>query len=237
MANELEYLEKMISWDNRKEISDDYHNEFWSPKDGEYIRNAGAGIKIPISLPQYYDELAKIEINRISIALKEEVLRHGNHKRSKHYITNVYSFLTGLIEKNKIRLKSFGGDELDERLTHEFIRVRLLDLKKSIEMDFKHYLSPAKSDSPPLEDYLNTNMTDTEVLELVTALHESRSINNKKGDLTRKDAIAIFEKFLGKKIKDAESKLSRATARKKEVAPFLKKLYDTFVKYSTDKDE
>ena len=78
---------------------------------------------------------------------------------------------------------------------------------------------------------------DTDLLELITALMESGSINNKTMNLTRKDAIKIFESFFNISIKDAESKLSRATARKKDPSPFLNTLIKAFREYTEKKLE
>jgi hypothetical protein len=59
---------------------------------------------------------------------------------------------------------------------------------------------------------LKWQKTDTDLLELVTALFESGSITNSTKDLTRKEAINVFMQFFGVEIKDVESKLSRATS-------------------------
>ncbi len=78
---------------------------------------------------------------------------------------------------------------------------------------------------------------DTDLLELVTALYESGSITNPTKDLTRKEAINAFMQFFGMEIKDAESKLSRATSRKKDVSQYLTNLKTTFEDYAKAKDE
>lgn len=75
------------------------------------------------------------------------------------------------------------------------------------------------------------NRNDTDLLELVTALIEMKAINNKTNTLTRKAAIEIFSKIFGIEIKDAESKLSRATERKKDISPFLTALKESFDNY------
>ncbi len=81
------------------------------------------------------------------------------------------------------------------------------------------------------------NKTDTDLLELITSLIESGSIQNRTKDLTRKEAIEIFSNIFNLEIKDAESKLSRATSRKKDVAHFLTTLKETFEDYSQEKDD
>jgi hypothetical protein len=81
------------------------------------------------------------------------------------------------------------------------------------------------------------NKTDTDLLELITALIETKSISNSKGNLSRKDAIGILTEVFNHNIKDAESKLSRATERKKDISPFLASLKDAFDSYVTKKEE
>lgn len=81
------------------------------------------------------------------------------------------------------------------------------------------------------------NKRDTDLLELITALVESRSIQNSTGSLTRTEAISTFQKIFGIEIKDAESKLSRATERKKSLTPFLDDLKLSFEQYCYRKVE
>ncbi|MFZ2286794.1 MAG: RteC domain-containing protein [Bacteroidales bacterium] len=84
---------------------------------------------------------------------------------------------------------------------------------------------------------LTWEVYDTDLLELVTALVESGSIQNSTKSLTRKEAIAFFCEIFSLEIKDSESKLSRATERIKEVSPFLTKLKNSFDQYAKKKDE
>lgn len=79
--------------------------------------------------------------------------------------------------------------------------------------------------------------SDTDLLELIVALVESGSLQNHTKSLTRKEAIEFFSEIFGLEIKDAESKLSRATERKKDLSPFLSKLKQQFEKYVHKKDE
>ena len=73
--------------------------------------------------------------------------------------------------------------------------------------------------------------TDTALLELVTALVEMKAISNSQNNLTRKEAIETFSKIFGIEIKDAESKLSRATERKRDVYHSLTALKESFDNY------
>ncbi len=79
--------------------------------------------------------------------------------------------------------------------------------------------------------------SDTDLLELIASLIESGSINNQTKNLTRKDTIRYFETFLNCQIKDAENKLSKATARKNDKTQFLTTLTRAFIEYCDKKDK
>ncbi len=81
------------------------------------------------------------------------------------------------------------------------------------------------------------NRSDTDMLELITALIESKSIKHTAGDITRKEVLQAFSDFLNIEIKDPESKLTRATERKKDISPFLTKLKESFEEYVREKDQ
>ncbi len=83
----------------------------------------------------------------------------------------------------------------------------------------------------PIESEIIWQKSDTDLLELITALIQSGSINNVSKDLTRKDTIRLFETFFNCTIKDAENKLSKATARKIDQTPFLNTLTKSFKEY------
>jgi len=82
---------------------------------------------------------------------------------------------------------------------------------------------------------LQWKKSDTDLLELIVALNESGSIFCNNSAMTRKQTIEFFENFFGITIKDPESKLSRATERKKDPAPYLTFLKQTFINYSEKK--
>lgn len=84
-------------------------------------------------------------------------------------------------------------------------------------------------------NHLVWGKNDTDLLELITALLEIKAINNNRFNLTRKEAIEFFSKIFDREIKDAESKLSKATDRKKDVSPFLTTLKESFDNYARKK--
>jgi hypothetical protein len=77
--------------------------------------------------------------------------------------------------------------------------------------------------------------SDTDLLELIVALNESGSIYCNNSAMSRKQTIEFFENLFSLTIKDPESKLSRATERKKDPAPYLTFLKQTFDNYSKKK--
>jgi hypothetical protein len=89
----------------------------------------------------------------------------------------------------------------------------------------------------PKEYDLFWNKSDTALLELITALLETRSISNIKGNLSRKEAIEQLSQMFNKEIKDPESKLTRATSRKKDISPYLASLKEAFDNYAIKKEE
>jgi hypothetical protein len=66
--------------------------------------------------------------------------------------------------------------------------------------------------------------SDTDLLELIIALHESGAIQNSTKDLNQKEAIQAFSDFFGKEIKDQYKKLNAARNRKKEDPGFISKM-------------
>jgi hypothetical protein len=95
----------------------------------------------------------------------------------------------------------------------------------------------AESQSKKVSSNLSWKKSDTDLLELIVALNESGSIFSNNSAMTRKQTIELFEDLFGITIKDPESKLSRATERKKDPAPYLSSLKQTFENYSKKKFE
>ncbi len=113
----------------------------------------------------------------------------------------------------------------------DYINVRREIIEKSDD-----YVK-AISDHQSFSGLLTWEASDTDLLELIVSLLESKAIQNSSKSLTRKEAIEAFCMIFNLEIKDAESKLSRATERKKDLSPFLSKLKDSFETYVQKKDE
>jgi len=82
------------------------------------------------------------------------------------------------------------------------------------------------------------NASDTDLLELSTALLRTQAITRQDGKkMTHKEMREAFEKLFDHPIKDAKGKLATAVTRKKSVTPFLDSLVDAFETYSRERDE
>ena len=79
--------------------------------------------------------------------------------------------------------------------------------------------------------------SDTDMLELIVALLESNSIRLNGEIPSRKELVSTFEQIFSLKLKDFESKLTRATERKKDTSPYLGKLKQSFDDYCLRKIE
>lgn len=103
--------------------------------------------------------------------------------------------------------------------------------------DKEEFENLSKNDMLGYKNNLVWCKNDTDLLELITALCENKAINNSHNNLTRKEAIEIFSKVFNRDIKDAESKLSKATERKKDISPFLSALKESFDNYAIRKEQ
>jgi len=163
-----------------------------------------------------------------------------NYGRRWHKRVNLYfqDESKGVEYKNDWYLMACVSKQI--RIQEDVIRSAIEFLDRKVEI----VKSRPEQIFPPVKDGrgpLNLNPTiiwsrsDTDLLELITALVESKAIRNEEKTLTRKDAIEYFSKVFRIEIKDAESKLSRATERKKDVSPFLSDLKHAFDNYANNK--
>ena len=73
-------------------------------------------------------------------------------------------------------------------------------------------------------------------MELIVALIKSKSIELPNGENHRNKIVSIFERIFSMDLKDAESKLSRATNRQ-DLTPFLNQLKESFEYYCIEKEQ
>lgn len=79
--------------------------------------------------------------------------------------------------------------------------------------------------------------TDTDLLELIVALHESGSLQNISKNISQKESIRIVASLFNRDIKDIHKKLNAARNRKKEDSTFLSKLQASLDEYYQKLDE
>jgi hypothetical protein len=104
----------------------------------------------------------------------------------------------------------------------EFIRRKIKSLKKAIKTQFNrdqlHLFENGKKDNDPepsieikeQKPKLIWNRSDTDLIVLITALHESESISISNGNLTQSMAIKLWGNMFNISIKDENIKLHKA---------------------------
>jgi len=109
--------------------------------------------------------------------------------------------------------------------------------KLVIEKERNLALITADSSDAVIPNY-TWNASDTDLLELSTALFKTETIRRKDGTkMTQKELKKAFERMFGHEIKDAKSKLATAVVRKKSMTPFLDTLKAAFEAYSMERNE
>ncbi|MEI8084915.1 MAG: RteC domain-containing protein [Paludibacter sp.] len=134
-----------------------------------------------------------------------------------HYSTRYYPNFRKLceIEMNKIK-------RIDNIQKHSSNH-KILEILPNTTQNHKHY------------DY-KWNATETDLLELVTALFKKEAFVRRDGKaIKRIELINYFQELLGLEIKDVEGKLTRATGRNDNTA-FLDGLTAAFKNYKVEKE-
>jgi len=115
-------------------------------------------------------------------------------------------------------------------------------LHKKLELELKAAAIktteiPESVTEKPLPSALTWKANDTDLLELVAALHKENIIVRKdKKPMSRKELIDFFSQLFDLQINNVEVKLARATNRN-EKTPFLDRLRAAFENYAEEKDE
>lgn len=120
------------------------------------------------------------------------------------------------------------------------IEIEKLQKTAAIEKSVQAVITPVKQAEEVKQlstpDYV-WKSSATDLLELVTALYQNKSIERKDGKpLTRKELIAHFEQMFNIVIADTEGKLYKATNRKINQTPFLDSLAVQFENYAEGKE-
>jgi hypothetical protein len=112
---------------------------------------------------------------------------------------------------------------------------KLLEIDKRKPSKSSFEVQPVPTNEPKSYQW---SASDTDLLELIAALYQHKSIQRKDGKaLTRKELIDYFQTIFGMDIKDVEGKLAKATNRKLNMTPFIDGLKSAFESYVNVKDE
>lgn len=117
------------------------------------------------------------------------------------------------------------------------IQTFLKELKNRLMLSYSKIIE--KIPSPIYKPNLKWEGHDTDLIELITALLENKSIKvkvSKDGKTHRNEVIRQFEQIFEIKLKDSESKLSRATERA-DNSVFLSTLQKAYKIYANNKLE
>jgi hypothetical protein len=113
---------------------------------------------------------------------------------------------------------------------------RQLDLELKTGMVFHSTKKDSESSKTITTFELMWKSSDTDLLELMTAMYQAKSLQRRDGqNITRKDVFDFFSQIFGLEIKDPEGKLARATNRKMNLTPYLDSLKGAFEAYSEEK--
>ncbi len=115
------------------------------------------------------------------------------------------------------------------RLIHSGMKLPTLSGKRKENDEFEFH-------NDQVREHLIWNRTDTDLLELTTALYESKAIRSSSGKFNKKHLLQTFEKLFHHTVKGAGSKLTRARDRKTETAVFMEELKTAFSDYVSRKD-
>jgi len=118
-----------------------------------------------------------------------------------------------------------------EKFTYTFEDVLGKKTKPMFNPKTKTWNKPDKDIKSPA---LIWNKSDTDLIELTSALYMIKAIDKPSGSITRKDLLHTLCNIFGMEIKDAESKLSKATLRNNPTK-FLNNLKETFESYIDSK--
>jgi hypothetical protein len=218
------------------EIVDPKYKPYLESLRGKVFEEIDNNINLRIGKWDIIDYLANLEFD----------LKEIRNKIENIYVEEVedYIFKNSNIKVNIIGnlIRNFEIEEMDIILSQyweiqiteiEYL-LRVIITRKNIIEKTDDYVKQINS-LPPIS-ILQWKRSDTDLLELIVALNKSGSIYSNNSPMTRKQTIEFFETLFAYPIKDAESKLSRATERK-DPTPYLSFLKQTFENYVRKKLE
>lgn len=158
---------------------------------------------------------------RQEISLKDVLVKKVMHffELQKMMVTSIEQYLSQKIRSIQERF----------RLLRESLSFRAAGNSNTV-------MPNAESNAYPEQNELVWNRSDTDMLELITALYESKSVKSNSGKLNKKVLQQAFEKLFHHTIKGAGAKLTKARDRKNQQAVFMEELKNAFSNYVTRKD-
>ena len=109
---------------------------------------------------------------------------------------------------------------------------------KGVKIDLNPNLKSEPKDQTSVlkEQKLRWNRSDTDLLELVTALYESNAVKTDSGKFTKRELQSALEWMFNHPVKGSGAKLTKARDRKLEPSVFMEELKQAFSRYVLRKD-
>ena len=245
LKKDIEYFARKVTGFCQRDKNGDYGDEFYS---FYYKVLMTLGTEIFDDLNEY-----KLRVNRLD-----------GYKIFNYYKFNIHDLkircekLPGTLSKLNfmqdelydfrcMQLQAKESAYLDDKFTYtpdfeELCMVEIDRFNKKLELELKvaalkNIDNPEGTSGKNMSAPYAWNASDTDLLELVVALHKENIIQRKdKKELTRKEWIEYFTGLFDLQIKDVEGKLTKATNRN-DKTPFLDRLRTAFVNYGAEKEE
>lgn len=116
--------------------------------------------------------------------------------------------------------------------------IELKRLEKLIEIELRMPVNVATTTQQNEPSLYKWNANDTDLLELVAAMHESDSVKRTDGKkLTQKELFEYFQGIFNVKLNNIHSTLNKAGNRKTGITPYLNRLITAFENYVQEKEE
>lgn len=245
LKKDIEYFARTITDFCRRDKNGDYGDEFYS---FYYKVLKTLGTEFLGELTEYKLRVNRLEGYRIFNYYKFDIhdLKISCEKLSGT-VSKLNFMQDELYDFRCMQLQAKESPYLEDKFTftpdfEELCMVEIDRFNKKLELEMKvaalkntdnQEEMPAKHFSTPYA----WNATDTDLLELVAALHKEKIIKrNDKKELTRKELIEYFCGLFNLHIKDVEGKLTKATNRY-DKTPFLDRLKKAFENFGLEKEE
>ncbi len=171
------------------------------------------------------------------------VYRYEISEKIKRFTDFLYDFKQWQVEYDeKIETENGIRYKYTDKYCPDFEVLCNLELEKLYKMleiermESEIYQPPVQNSSEDQKPPYRWNSSDTDLIELITALFHSNAIKRRDNkNITRKELMNYFQQIFDIQLKDPEGMLSRATNRKKNMTPYIDKLKQAFETYADDK--